>query len=262
MCRLHETQKGARLSAAHSVAARPHGQACEHGPRPPSARPAVRGCATAHTCTATIHMTEQRCGDLSVPSVLSLGQCAAEGVGSGRPSARRDVTARLAQTRSVPSTTEHLGYRMVAEAGSSGGRESRFRCKSLVAARGFEPRTSSLSGRLHGLPIQTQGDRVRHREPQELWRFAAKITGPLPKESQRGPSRTEHLGCRMIADWGRGDGACKRRPPRRSTRDYGQPSQGEMRDWILAQSFSRLWRSSSISCASAGEKSLPHCSQT
>ena len=38
-----------------------------------------------------------------------------------------------------------------------------------------------------------------HRQSQELYPFAAKIRGPIPKAFQRRQSRTEHLGCRMIA---------------------------------------------------------------
>ena len=67
---------------------------------------------------------------------------------SGMRTSRCDghgVTTRRSRTLSVPSTPEHLGCRKVAERGRGGGEESRFRCKSLVGARGFEPRTSSLS---------------------------------------------------------------------------------------------------------------------
>ena len=42
-------------------------------------------------------------------------------------------------------STAHLGCRMVAETGPDRGGETRFPWKSLVGARGFEPRTSSLS---------------------------------------------------------------------------------------------------------------------
>ena len=56
-----------------------------------------------------------------------------------------DVTADAEAHLYVPSTPEHLGCRMVAEAGADGGERMRFRWKSLVGARGFEPRTSSLS---------------------------------------------------------------------------------------------------------------------
>ena len=79
---------------------------------------------------------------------------------------------------------------MVAEAGSSGGWESRFRCKSLVGARWFESGTSSPSGRLNSLPVQTRRDPAGHEEPQELRRVAAQAGGLLSKEPQRSPSRT------------------------------------------------------------------------
>ena len=99
----------------------------------------------------------------------------------------------------VPSRRGHLGCRMVAAVGpgarSSGGKS----CKSLVGARGFEPRTSSLSGRLIGLPRWTQGSTASHTQSQQVWPFAAKIWGRSPKASQRSQSWTGHLGCRMLA---------------------------------------------------------------
>jgi hypothetical protein len=48
----------------------------------------------------------------------------------------------------IPSTHTHLGCKMVAARGFGGGWRGRSTCKSMVGARGFEPRTSSLSGRL------------------------------------------------------------------------------------------------------------------
>lgn len=56
-----------------------------------------------------------------------------------------------------------------------------------------------MSGRLYGLPVWTQRALSSHKEPQELWRFAAKIRDRVPKASQWSPSRTAHLGCGMIA---------------------------------------------------------------
>ena len=55
------------------------------------------------------------------------------------------LTTEAVQTRCLPRTTRHLGCRMVAERVPGGGPSGRNPCKSLVGARGFEPRTSSLS---------------------------------------------------------------------------------------------------------------------
>ena len=101
--------------------------------------------------------------------------------------------------RDVPSKCKHLGCKKRASGGLSGGSSGRNPCKSLVGAPGFEPGTSSLSGRINSLPRWTQGNPASHRQSQELWRVAAKIRSRLPKESQRSLSQTAHLGCKMIA---------------------------------------------------------------
>lgn len=67
VCRPHMTQRGAGLSVARSVAARPHGQACGLGPRPPSAREAAWEGVKTNNCTRTVAMTSgagrDRAGD-------------------------------------------------------------------------------------------------------------------------------------------------------------------------------------------------------
>jgi len=69
------------------------------------------------------------------------------------PLGRAPLTLRANRTRFVPSNCKHLGCRKRANGGPGGGPSGRNPCKSLVGARGFEPRTSSLSGRLYRLPI-------------------------------------------------------------------------------------------------------------
>src|SRR5450759_2253444 len=66
--------------------------------------------------------------------------------------------------------------------------------------------TSSLAASVQRRAVRPgalQGNPAGHRESQELsqelWRFAAKIWGRFAKASQRSPSQTAHLGCKMIA---------------------------------------------------------------
>ena len=87
-----------------------------------------------------------------------------------------------------------------ADGDQRGGPQGRFPCKSVVDRSGIEPLTSSVQGRLYSLPIEGKQKPASHCWSRELQSFAAKSRASLPNASQRSKSRTEHLGCRMIAD--------------------------------------------------------------
>src|SRR5665647_2486022 len=76
------------------------------------------------------------------------------------------------------------------------------------SAYGIRTRVTAVRGRPEGMPRWDQRGALGHRQSQELWPFAARIRAPFPKASQRRQSRTEHLGCRMVAD-----GACRAESP-------------------------------------------------
>ena len=67
------------------------------------------------------------------------------------------------------------------------------------SAYGIRTRVTAVRGRPEGLSDRDQRGASGHKKSQELWPFAAKIKGRFPRASQRSPSRTEHLGCKMIA---------------------------------------------------------------
>jgi hypothetical protein len=67
----------------------------------------------------------------------------------------------------------------------------------VVRAPGFEPRASSLPGRLNSLPILHRAWPANHRQSQETTSFAAKVWGSSANASQCGRPRTEQSGCRM-----------------------------------------------------------------
>src|SRR5665647_2649554 len=58
---------------------------------------------------------------------------------------RVPLTFRANRTRFVPSKCKHLGCKRIAVGRWRSGLGTRFPCKSLVGAPGFEPGTSSLS---------------------------------------------------------------------------------------------------------------------
>ena len=68
------------------------------------------------------------------------------------------------------------------------------------SAYGIRTRVTAVRGRPEGMPREDQRSASGHGKSQELWPFAAKIRAQLPNPSQRRQSRTEDLGCRMIAD--------------------------------------------------------------
>jgi hypothetical protein len=79
------------------------------------------------------------------------------------PTRGRFVPTRSSESRPLPARGMHLGCRMVAGWDVGGAARRRNPCKSLVGVPGFEPGTSSLSGRLHSLPRSAQGDLGSHR---------------------------------------------------------------------------------------------------
>ena len=93
----------------------------------------------------------------------------AEGWRDSSPGNGSPVAASPSASRSVPSKCSGdrgSGLRMIAGRGPGGGEEARFRCKSLVGARGFEPGAPSAP-RLQGPGSRRNpelADRLRQAE--------------------------------------------------------------------------------------------------
>ena len=66
------------------------------------------------------------------------------------------LSCRPIPSRILPSTVSNFGCEMVASEGMVRRLTEGFPCKRMVGARGFEPRTSSLSGSHISLSIETQ----------------------------------------------------------------------------------------------------------
>ena len=71
------------------------------------------------------------------------------------------------------------------------------------SAYGIRTRVTAVRGRPEGLSDRDQRSASGHGKSQELWPFAAKMRCRFPNATQRSQSRTEDLGCRMIADGAR-----------------------------------------------------------
>src|SRR5450756_2954231 len=67
------------------------------------------------------------------------------------------------------------------------------------SAYGIRTRVTAVRGRSDGLPVWNQRSVARHKTSQAMWPFAANFRGRFPEASQRNPSRTAQLGCRMVA---------------------------------------------------------------
>ena len=113
--------------------------------------------------------------------VVAIRRCQSHNAGPGSP-------------LRVPSATADLGCRMVAERGRGGSR-TRFRCKSMVGARGFEPRTSPLSEkRSNRLSYAPTGALESTRAAASVNRGSGEAPAGAPALTVRGREKRSALG--------------------------------------------------------------------
>ena len=116
------------------------------------------------------------------------------------------LTFRANRTRFVPAKCKHLGCKRIATGRWRSETRTRFPCKSLVGSRGFEPRTSSLSGKHHFVarrPVAPGGR--QHIWPRQGAPHDCRSQGHSGSVSRRGSANMPHgvacisPACRWIA---------------------------------------------------------------